>query len=121
VPALADPWFEAEFYGNVRDGGGVHRTSRQGASIDGAQGLVLYCPCGFGKAPEVVHGLWVPFANPRNAPSLPPDHGPIARDKVTHPRWTMTGTGLADLTLTPSIDVGADSCWHGFITAGQVL
>jgi hypothetical protein len=32
-------------------------------------------------------------------------------------RWTATGTGYLDLTLTPSINIL--SCWHGFITNGS--
>lgn len=32
-------------------------------------------------------------------------------------RWHASGTGLADLTLQPSVDCG---CWHGYITAGEV-
>jgi hypothetical protein len=33
----------------------------------------------------------------------------------------MDGTGLSDLTLSPSVDVGEPSCWHGFIRNGEVL
>lgn len=106
---LSDPWFEAEFYGRVE--GDLHWD--QGSEIEGAQGLSLNCPCG-------QHSLMIPFANPRNAPSLPADHGPVARDGSHHPRWTMSGSGLSDLTLTPSVDVGTPSCWHGFITNGAV-
>lgn len=110
---LADPWFEAEFYGDATATG-----HRRRPSIDGAQGLFLWCPCGLAGKP--VHGLLVPFANPRNAPPAPPDHGPVSRDGKRNPRWTMSGTGLDDLSLTPSIDVGDDHCWHGFITNGEV-
>jgi hypothetical protein len=31
-------------------------------------------------------------------------------------RWHVDGTGLHDLTLSPSVDCG---CWHGFITNGE--
>jgi D-serine dehydratase len=113
---LTNPWFEAEFYGKAH---GVAFT-RQGPSIEGAQGLFLWCPCGYGRPDGAAHGLIVPFANPRNAPQLPPVHGPQARDGSQRPRWTMTGTGLDDLTLTPSVDVGEPSCWHGYIAAGEV-
>jgi hypothetical protein len=106
---LTDPWFEAEFYGNVTGGS----FCCQGASIEGAQGIFLFCPCRGG------HALIIPFANPRNAPPVPPEHGPSDRGGTHRPRWQMTGTGLADLTLSPSVDVG-DSCWHGFITGGEV-
>lgn len=111
---LTDPWFEAEFYGNAAN----DSHERQGDKIDGAQGLVLWCPCAYGND-QRAHGLLIPFANPRNAPPCPPGHGPVARDG-THPRWQMTGTGLGDLTLSPSVDVGDDHCWHGFIRNGEV-
>jgi hypothetical protein len=132
MPRLIDPWFDAEFYGSVKpcdaDGrGGSWR--HQGDVIEGAQGLFLWCPCGFGRPgfpPDGArpHGLIIPFSNPRNAPPVPADHGPFGKDKKTRPRWTMSGSCLNDLTLTPSVDVlgGKDmaSCWHGFITNGEV-
>lgn len=129
---LTDPWFEAEFFGQIRADGRAWR--RQGAAIEGAQGLFLWCPCGYGaldadgqeRYPLDLslnkgrpHGLLVPFSNPRNAPPVPPDYGPVAHDG-SHPRWTMTGTGLHDLSLTPSIAVGEPECWHGYITKGEV-
>lgn len=113
--SLTDPWFEAEFYGKA-DGRGL---ARQGASIDGAQGLFMWCPCAFGNDHRA-HGLIVPFANPRNAPELPAEHGPLSRDGGHRPRWQMSGEGLGDLTLSPSIDVGEPSCWHGHISGGLV-
>lgn len=131
---LTDRWFEAEFYGQVfKDrpctdphcavvSPQPHTHSgwiRQGARIEGAQGLFLWCPCGYGT--DKCHGLIVPFANPRNAPPLPPNHGPISRDGKARPRWQMTGTSLADLSTQPSIAVGeAPECWHGYITNGDV-
>jgi hypothetical protein len=111
---LTDPWFEAEFYGKAHE----QCFTRIGANIDGAQGLFLWCPCGYST--DKCHGLIVPFANPRNAPELPPDHGPTSRDGSYHPRWQMGGDGLHNLTISPSIDVGTDSCWHGHITGGAV-
>lgn len=117
MPRLVDLWFEAEFYGNANERGGF---VRQGPSIDGAQGLFLWCPCAYGKD-ERAHGLIIPFTNPRNAPELPANHGPVSRnDPSHHPRWFMVGTGLGDLTLSPSVDVGTPSCWHGFISGGEV-
>lgn len=128
IAKLTDPWFDAEFYGEADDKGG-HR--HQGGQIEGAQGLFLWCPCGYGK-PEFPleggrpHGVMVPFANPRNAPQLPPNHGPqSARDPAApRPRWQMQGNGLGDLTTSPSVQVGSPSdntaCWHGYITNGEV-
>lgn len=122
MPALTDPYFDAWFYGNVTpaDSAGHGESFHRQEGIDGAQGLVLYCPCGYGKGDTTAHGLIIPFANPRNAPSVPDNHGPLSRDGSKRPRWTMQGTSLADLTLTPSVDVGKVSCWHGFITNGQI-
>lgn len=126
---LTDPWFGAEFYGQAAGDG----FTPQGPIIEGAQGLFLWCPCGFTDPRYQVpdggrpHGLIVPFANPRNAPAVPADHGPCSsRDRTgPRPRWQMSGTGLGDLTLTPSVAVGGGSaespeCWHGFITNGEV-
>lgn len=120
--SLQDPWFEAEFYGQVTDS--TYR--RQGGEIEGAQGLFLWCPCGYGKTEYPLeggrpHGLIIPFTNPRNAPAVPPEHGPHSKnDPTKRPRWTMSGTGLGDLTLSPSVDVGTPSCWHGHIQNGSV-
>lgn len=116
--SLLDPWFEAEFYGQVTDS--TYR--RQGGEIEGAQGLLLWCPCGYGK-PEYPleggrpHAVIVPFLNPRNAPEVTAGHGPQNKSGGARPRWTMSGTRLGDLTLSPSIDV---SCWHGYIRVGRV-
>jgi hypothetical protein len=128
MPRLTDPWFDAQFYGEIND---ADRSHRYLPSIEGAQGLFLWCPCGYGKAEFPLdggrpHGVMVPFSNPRNAPLCPPDHGPhSARDpSAPHPRWVMTGTSLEDLSTQPSIQVGSASdntaCWHGYITNGEV-
>ena len=64
---LSDTWYEAEFYGRATES----EHWDQGSNVEGAQGLSLNCPCG-------EHSLMIPFANPRNAPQLPPDHGPVS-------------------------------------------
>lgn len=118
MPRLDDPWFEAEFYGQATADSHV----RQGLRLDGAQGLFLYCPCRYGQT-DGAHTLLVPFANPRGAPPPPPDHGPTnTAPSKPRPRWTLdqNSTGLGDLSLSPSVDVGSDHCWHGFITSGEV-
>lgn len=97
---LADKQFEASFY--VRTSPGFRCVS----SIIGAQGVFFLCPCGG-------HTLCIPFRNPREA-----------RVEPVSPSWEMTGTGLEDLTLSPSINVGGsvnDPCWHGFIQNGEVV
>ncbi len=118
---LTDEWFDASFYGEASALG--HRYL---PSIEGAQGVQFWCPCGYGKAEFPLeggrpHAVMVPFSNPRNAPELPADHGPHSRsDPNHHPRWTMAGTSLEDLTTTPSVAVGTPECWHGYITNGEV-
>lgn len=132
IARLTDPWFEAAFYGQIEAG---NADQHQGGSftmqdsIDGAQGVTLWCPCGYGK-PEFPldggrpHAIIIPFANPRGAPSVPEDHGPKSADNPTgpRPRWQLvSGASLADLTLAPSVAVGSDpQCWHGWIQSGEV-
>lgn len=135
IGPLIDQWFDARFYAEATSKG--HRTKYADGrpiSFNEAQGLFMWCPCGYhALGPDNKelfpldlslnhgrpHGLLVPFADR----GLPPDHGPVGRDNVTHPRWKIvSGADIFDLTLSPSIAVGpADNeCWHGFITNGQV-
>jgi hypothetical protein len=38
------------------------------------------------------------------------------------PRWTATGTGFDDLSVTPSINLAINrEEWHGWITNGEIL
>jgi hypothetical protein len=74
-------------------------------TMQGADGVTFFCPFGGKKACSIV--LWsydVPA-------SVTPGPG----------RWEMTGTGLHDLTLHPSVDMSRGSCackWHGWIKNG---
>ena len=138
LPArLTDPWFEAEFYGEVNaDTWRQNHEDGSPMTFKESQGLFLWCPCGYGALDKDgkerypldlslnlgrPHGVIVPFANPPSGVSLPADHGPVSRDGKSHPRWTVSGTGLHDLTITPSIAVGKDpECWHGFVRNGEV-
>jgi hypothetical protein len=122
IARLDDPWFEAEFQKNTTAKG--HEGTD---SLEGADGIFLWCPCGYGKPGFPLdgarpHGLIVSFANPRGCPPAPPDAG--SRSAGGGPsRWTIvSGTGLSDLTLSPSVDVGSKTskCWHGFIQNGIV-
>lgn len=132
MPRLTDPWFDARFYGQVSPTGCCLLPDD---TIVGAQGLRLWCPCGYGALDEAgqemypldlslnkgrPHAIIVPFANPVGAPLPPVDHGPVSRDGSHHPRWTAAGARLDDLTITPSIAVGPPDCWHGDITNGEV-
>ncbi len=138
IARLLNAWFEAGFYGEVTVPDTWRETHEDGSAMTfaEAQGLFLWCLCGFGllgkdgkeRYPLDLslnlgrpHGLIIPFANPPSGVQLPPDHGPVSRDGATHPRWIVSGSSLADLTITPSIAVGKDpECWHGFITNGEV-
>jgi len=79
-------------------------------SLDEAQGVIFNCPkCWFMDGdPSKAHSILVWFAD-RNVPDM----------AVPRPRWHAEGTSLKDLTLRPSIDLGAGD-WHGFITNGEI-
>lgn len=117
---LEDPWFGAHFIGEVEENGSYRWID----SIEGAQGIFFWCPCGFGK-PQFQdpdggrpHGVLLPFSNPRGAPVAPDSFN---RQAASHtPRWAMEGTEIADLTLSPSVAIGKPECWHGYIKAGEV-
>lgn len=135
---LTHPWFEAVFYGEANPRGGFRLYHDDGSPLtfSESQGLFLWCPCGYGvldsEGKELYpldlslnrgrpHGILVPFANPPCGIPLPPDHGPVSNDGASHPRWVVSGSGLGDLTLAPSILVGKNpSCWHGFIRNGVI-
>lgn len=120
IAKLTDPWFDAKFMTETTAKG--HRYCD---TLDGADGLWLWCPCGYGK-PEYPlegarpHGVIVSFANPRGCTPAPAEAG--SRSRAGGPsRWTIArGSRLADLTLTPSVDIGNPSCWHGYLTNGEV-
>lgn len=134
LPArLTDPWFDAEFFGEVSPNGRLwrhHHDDGSPMSFAEAQGLFLWCPCGFGALDKDgkerwpldlglnlgrPHGLLLPFANPPSSVPLPENFGPSSRDGKSKPRWTVSGSGLHDLRLSPSIAVGNPECWHGYI------
>ena len=138
MPArLTDPWFDAHFIAEVGNDGSyrVNLDSEVPYTFSQSQGLFLWCPCGFGMLDKNgkerfpldlslnlgrPHGLLVVFSNPPCGIIPPADFGPTSRDGAKHPRWTVSGSGLEDLTLEPSVAVGKPECWHGFITDGEV-
>lgn len=125
---LTDPWFDAAFIGLINPetrGYSSHFDSqRPEAAIpfEEAQGLILWCPCGYGNREYPLeggrpHAIVIPF----HGRNVPDGFGPVSRDGNAHPRWTIAGgDSLENLTLTPSVDVGSPSCWHGWITKGEV-
>jgi hypothetical protein len=118
---LDDPWYDAVFIAESTAKG--HRYID---TLEGADGVFFWCPCGWAR-PEFPldggrpHGVIVSFANPRGCSPAASDAGSQSRSGGPS-RWTVTGTGLADLTLSPSIAVGTAEaeCWHGFVTNGLV-
>jgi hypothetical protein len=82
-------------------------------SIDGAQGVIFNCPlC-------QKHSVLCWFNNPRGASVVSDTAAPGPG------RWSAAGSGIDDLTLTPSVNLDIHgekqtSCrWHGFVTAGE--
>lgn len=79
-----------------------------------AQGIIFLCPACFAKnaGPVGTHAIEVSFNNRGVSP------GQGSHNSQGQPsRWNVSGTGYADLTLTPSILI---DCWHGFVTNGEV-
>lgn len=117
---LTEEWFEACFYKEAPQADGRDGL-QHGVPFHEAQGLLAYCPCAYGGVEARAHHIMVPFANPPSGIPLTPNHGPTARGNPNHhPRWTMAGTSLEDLSIAPSLDIGDPGCWHGFITNGHI-
>lgn len=115
---------DAEFVGSVNVVG-ERSYRRQGSELQGAQGVMFQCPkCAEGKEQgeedgrrhyKGAHYIVAWFANPVGAPVAPPEIMP----GITA-RWTQSGSGLHDLSLTPSILLPGAGCqWHGFVTNGE--
>lgn len=115
---------DARLFGRVDANNGVKYMQDE---LRGAQGVLFQCPkCAIGKERgeedgrrfvRGAHYIAVCFSNPIGAPVAPQefDH---------NPRWTMSGTSIDDLTLSPSINLdvpeNAGGCgWHGFVTNGD--
>ena len=86
------------------------------ATLAEAQGVLFLCPKCFAanNGPVGTHSLLVWFRDRGVPPEETPGPG----------RWVASGTGYADLTLSPSINLetpdGQGCQWHGFITNGEV-
>lgn len=81
-------------------------------TLAAAMGVRFLCPVCFRKNGGSVntHSVVVWFRNRGVPDNWPPGPG----------RWEVSGTGLADLTLAPSIQLHAACAWHGFVTNGDV-
>lgn len=75
-----------------------------------AQGIFFLCPKCFQG-----HNCHISFAD-RGVPDNLGTHN----NDGNSVRWTESGTGLADLTTKPSIQLQGGCNWHGFITNGDV-
>lgn len=98
---------------------------RRQPELAGAQGILFQCPkCAVGCEPgeedgrrffRGAHYILCWFANPVGA-----DVAPAALNPT--PRWRVeSGTGLDDLTLSPSILIVGGCAWHGFIREGSAV
>lgn len=79
-------------------------------SLAEADGLWFLCPkCVHERGDTRVHMVlcWQPYVPQTTSPKPG--------------RWTMTGTGFEDLTLSPSVHLSGEGCgWHGFVRNGEV-
>lgn len=80
-------------------------------SLAEAHGLSFDCPKCFSTTG---HGVIVGFAG-RNSPY------PLSRGSEGQPtNWDASGTGIDDLSLTPSIQLLGGCNWHGFVGSNGV-
>ncbi len=80
-----------------------------------AQGVWTPCPkCAAAGNP---HGVLSFFPNVQLHPSSDLGKNKDGKDV----RWTPSGTDLADLSLSPSIQIQGGCNWHGFITNGETV
>lgn len=80
--------------------------------LEDAQGVMFLCPKCFveNKGGVGTHHMMCWFSK-RGVPNhVTPKPG----------RWDVSGTGLEDLTLSPSVLIIGGCGWHGFITNGEV-
>ena len=92
---------------------GFHR----GPNIVDAQGIVFLCPSCYrknGNSDVGVHSVLIWFA----------DLG-VPEEAFPKPRWNVTGTSMADISITPSINLATDEQskdeWHGWVTNGHAI
>lgn len=77
-----------------------------------ANGIFFLCPKCYEAhgGPVGTHGVRVWFK----------DRG-VPDEAVPQPRWMVSGTGMDDLTLTPSVALNGGCGWHGFVTNGGAI
>ena len=80
-------------------------------SLAAATGLWFLCPKCFRENGGIIGTHMVICWDPTVPQTVLPGPG----------RWAMTGTGLDDLTLSPSVNLSGPGCgWHGFVKDGEV-
>lgn len=88
-------------------------------SLQEADGIMFLCPACFARNARVVgtHSVLVSFAD-----RLVPDDAGSKNSAGVPSRWTISpgSTGLDDLVLTPSILIGTDCNWHGFVGSSGI-
>lgn len=87
-------------------------------SIAEAQGIDFLCPKCFleNGGPVGTHMCEVTFEG-KGVPDEQGSHNASGKPS----RWGVSGTGIEDLTLWPSILLIGGCNWHGHITNGEVL
>ena len=82
----------------------------RGVGFAEAQGVLFLCPLCYVTNAGVVgtHMVLCWFAG-RGAPA----------NAVPAPRWAITGTGIGDLTLNPSVAIIGGCAWHGWVRSGE--
>lgn len=81
-------------------------------TVADAQGVMFLCPVCFKKngGPEGTESVLCWFKDRGVPDNAEPGPG----------RWTASGTGFGDLTLSPSVNVDHEH-WHGFVTNGEIV
>ena len=78
-------------------------------SLTEAMGIVFDCPlCTANNPAWGVHKVMIGFAD--RCPA-----GTYSQGNGGDTRWSVSGTGLDDLVLSPSILLGGSCTWHGFV------
>lgn len=91
----------------IGDGG---LTWKSAASFKAAHGVMFLCPlCFKNNGGEVGTHLVLVWFKDRGAPE----------EAKPAPRWRVSGTGLEDLTIDPSIHIKTGCCWHGWVRNGD--
>lgn len=116
-PRLLTVSFQTDTWNVVRDGvphsvTGPREYHQEVVSLSEAQGIIFLCPACYASngGAAGTHSIICWFRD-RGVPDEATP-GPA--------RWLVSGNGLYDLSLSPSILLLSGCQWHGFITAGAV-